>query len=139
FRALVRRTMAQAARAGVEETEQRLLRNAKRLGIGDQRILRIPPVRRAYAETAIESYRQGVQANVEEALMLGKRWPFRVDEIRFERVFLWHGEQDRIMPVAPVRQLAQAFPHCKPTFYADTGHLSTVVAHADDIVGALRV
>jgi len=139
FRALVRRTMAQAARAGVEETEQRLLRNAKRLGIGDQRILRIPPVRRAYAETAVESYRQGIQANVEEALLLGKRWPFRVEEITFERVFLWHGEQDRIMPIAPARQLAQALPRCQATFYPDTGHLSTVVAHADDIVGALHV
>jgi pimeloyl-ACP methyl ester carboxylesterase len=139
FRALVRRTMAQAARAGVEETEQRLLHNAKRLGIGDQRILRIPPVRRAYAETAVESYRQGVQANVEEALLLGKRWPFRIDKIRFERIYLWHGEQDRIMPMAPARQFAHAVPHCQATFYPDTGHLSTVVAHADDIVRALRV
>jgi pimeloyl-ACP methyl ester carboxylesterase len=138
FRALVSRTMAQAARLDVEETEQRLVRNAKRLGIGDQRVLRIPPVRRAYAETAVESYRQGIQANVEEALLLGKRWPFRVDEIAFERVFLWHGEQDQIMPIAPARQLAQALPHFQATFYPDTGHLSTVVAHADDIMRALR-
>jgi pimeloyl-ACP methyl ester carboxylesterase len=139
FWALVSRTMGQAARASVEETEQRLVGNAKRLGVGDQRILHIPTVRRAYAETAVESYRQGIQANVEEALLLGKRWSFRVDEIRFERIFLWHGEQDRIMPVAPAQQFAQALPHCQATFYPDTGHLSTVVAHADDIVGALRV
>jgi pimeloyl-ACP methyl ester carboxylesterase len=52
---------------------------------------------------------------------------------------LWHGEQDRIMSVAPARQLAQALPHCQATFYPDTGHLSTVVAHADDIMGALRI
>jgi pimeloyl-ACP methyl ester carboxylesterase len=137
FRALVRRTRAKASRSSVEETEQRLVHNAQRLGSGDQRILRIPPARRTYAETAVESYRQGVQANVEEALLLGRRWPFRVDEITFERIFLWHGEQDRIMPVAPARQFAQALPHCQTTFYPDTGHLSTVVAHADDIVGAL--
>ena len=135
--ALVSRTMARAARSNVEETEQRLVRNAKRLGIGDQRILRIPPVLRMYAETAVESYRQSIQANVEEALLLGKRWPFRVDGITFEHIFLWHGEQDRIMPIAPAREFAQALPHCRATFYADTGHLSTVVAHADDIVGGL--
>jgi pimeloyl-ACP methyl ester carboxylesterase len=139
FRAPVSRTMAHAARTGVEETEQQLVRNAKRLGVGDQSILLILPVQRTYAETAVESYRQGIQANVEEALLLGKRWPFRVDETRFDKIFLWHGEQDRIMPAAPARQLAQAFPHCQATFYADTGHLSTVVAHADDIIGALRV
>jgi pimeloyl-ACP methyl ester carboxylesterase len=138
FRALVSRTMAQAARSGVEQTEQRLLRNAKRLGTGDQRILRIAPIRRTYAETAVESYRQGIQANVEEALLLGKRWPFRVEEITFDRIFMWHGEQDRIMPVALAKELAQALPHCQATFYPDTGHLSTVVAHTDDIIGALR-
>jgi pimeloyl-ACP methyl ester carboxylesterase len=138
FRALVSRTMTQSARLNVTDTEERLLRNAKRLGKGDQRILRIPPVRRAYAETAVESYRQGIHANVEEALLFGKRWPFRVNEIAHERVFLWHGEQDQIMPIAPARQLAQALPHCQAAFYPDTGHLSTVVAHADDIVRALR-
>jgi pimeloyl-ACP methyl ester carboxylesterase len=137
FRALVRRTMAQAARSGIEETEQRLLRNAKRLGAGDQQILAAPQVRRIYAETAVESYRQGVQANVEEALLLAKRWPFQVNEITFARILLWHGEQDRIMPVAPAREFAQSLTHCQATFYPDTGHLSTVVAHADDILGAL--
>jgi pimeloyl-ACP methyl ester carboxylesterase len=138
FRALVRRTMGQAARSTVAETEQRLLRNAQRLGVGDHIILRQPEIRRIYAETAVESYRQGAQANVEEALILGKRWPFHVDEIRFDKIFLWHGEQDRIMPVAPARLFAQALPRCQAMFFPDTGHLSTVVAHADDIVGALR-
>jgi pimeloyl-ACP methyl ester carboxylesterase len=137
FRALVRRTMAKAARSTVAETELRLLRNAQRLGVGDHIIIRQPDIRRIYAETAVESYRQGIQANVEEALILGKRWPFHVDEIRFDKMFLWHGEQDRIMPVAPARLLAQALPLCQATFFPDTGHLSTVVAHADEIIGAL--
>jgi hypothetical protein len=43
------------------------------------------------------------------------------------------------MPVAPARQLVQALVHCQVTVYADTGHLSKVIAHVDDIVGALRV
>jgi pimeloyl-ACP methyl ester carboxylesterase len=137
FRALVRRTMATSARASVAETEQRLLRNSRRLGPGDQRALAHPQIRRLYAETAVESYRQGIQANVEEALMLGKRWPFVVEQLTFERIFLWHGEQDGIMPVMPARLFARALPQCQATFYPDTGHLSTVVTHADDIVGVL--
>jgi pimeloyl-ACP methyl ester carboxylesterase len=137
FRALVRRTMGQAARLGVAETEQRLLRNAKRLGAGDQQILALPQVRRIYAETAVESYRQGLSANVGEALLLAKRWTFRVDEIRYERLFLWHGEQDQIMPVAPARLLSQALRYAQATFYPDTGHLSTVVTHAKPILETL--
>jgi hypothetical protein len=137
FRALARRTMAKAARSTVVETENLLLRHAQRLGVGDQTILRQPEIRRIYAELAVESYRQGAQANVEEALILGKSWPFHVNEIRFDKILLWHGEQDRIMPVAPARLLAQALPRCQATFYPDTGHLSTVVTHAVDILGAL--
>jgi hypothetical protein len=70
---------------------------------------------------------------VEEALA------FSVEAIRVERLFLWHEEQDRIAPVAPVRLLAKAMPHCTATFYPDTGHLSTVVTHRPDMLRALRV
>jgi pimeloyl-ACP methyl ester carboxylesterase len=137
FRALVSRTMRTGARSSEADTERTLLRNVARLGAGDQQVVAIPEIRRIYAETAVESYRQGVQANVEDALMLAKRWPFRVEDIAFAPLFLWHGEQDRIMPVAPARLLAQALPQCQATFYPDTGHLCTVVTHAGDILRAL--
>jgi pimeloyl-ACP methyl ester carboxylesterase len=130
--------MAKAARSSVAATEQQLLRNAQRLGVGDWILLRQPEIRRMYAETAVESYQQGIQANVEEALLLAKRWPFPAEWITCARFFLWHGEQDRNMPVAPARRFARAFPQCQATFYADSGHISTVVAHADDIITSLR-
>jgi len=138
FRSLVRRTMRRGATSSEAETEQTLLRNAARLGMGDQGVLDIPEIRRIYAQTAVESYRQGLKANVEEALMLARRWEFRVEDIACERMFLWHGEQDRIMPIAPARLLAQALPHCTATYYPDTGHLSTVVTHADAILRTLN-
>jgi pimeloyl-ACP methyl ester carboxylesterase len=139
FRSLVRRTMRKGATSTEAETERALLRNGARLGAGDQRVLDLPEVRRTYARTAVESYRQGMRANVEEALLLAKRWGVRVEEITCERMFLWHGAQDRLMPVATARLLAQALPHCTATFYPDTGHLSTVVTHADEILSALAV
>lgn len=134
LRSLLRRTMRRGATSSVAETEQSLVRNGARLGAGDQSVLDIPEIRRIYAQTAVESYRQGMQANIEEAAMLARRWEFRVEDITFERIFLWHGEQDRIMPVAPARLLAQTLPQCQATFYPDTGHLSTVVKHARDIL-----
>lgn len=138
FRSVVRRTMRRGATSSEAETERTLLRNAARLGAGDQAVLGIPEIRGIYARTAVESYRQGMRANVEEALMLAKRWDFRAEDIAFEPMFLWHGEQDRIMPIAPARLLAQALPRCTATFYPETGHLSTVVKHASDILGRLR-
>jgi pimeloyl-ACP methyl ester carboxylesterase len=137
FRSLVRRTMRKGAAASEAQTEQTLVRNGARLGAGDQSSLARPDIRRIYAQTAVESYRQGMHANVEEALMLAKRWSFGIEDITFEQVYLWHGEQDRIMPVAPARLLAQALPHCSATFYPDTGHLSTIVTRGEAILRAL--
>jgi poly(3-hydroxyalkanoate) synthetase len=66
-------------------------------------------------------------------------WGFRVEEITFEKLFVWHGEQDRIMPVAPVRLLVQNLPHCMATFYPDEGHFSTLANHAQEILSTLSV
>ncbi len=57
--------------------------------------------------------------------------------ITFEPLFLWQGEQDRVMPAAAARLLAQALPHCTATFYPDEGHLSTLVNHVQEIWQAL--
>ncbi len=66
-------------------------------------------------------------------------WGFEVEAITFEKTFLWHGEQDRIVPVAAARLLSQALPHCTATFYPDEGHFSTLVNHAQDIWKALSI
>jgi pimeloyl-ACP methyl ester carboxylesterase len=64
-------------------------------------------------------------------------WGFDANQVQYERVFLWQGEDDRIMPVAAARLLAQAVPHCSATFYPSDGHFSTFVNHAAEIWGAL--
>ena len=113
--------------------EKFLVRFAARLGAADQQLLSHPEIRGQFAQAMAESFRQGAQGNLEVVLALAGSWGFQVEQVAFERVFLWHGEQDRIMPVAPARLLVQLLPHCTATFYPDEGHLSTVVHHAQDI------
>jgi len=141
FRALVRRTLSHGARANEANMEKTLTQNSARLGRGDQKAIADRRIRQIYAQTAVESYRQGkpgLEANVEEARLLATQWAFSVEDIAFTPIFLWHGVQDGIMPVGGARLLAQALPHCVATYYPDTGHLSTVVAHASDFLQALR-
>jgi poly(3-hydroxyalkanoate) synthetase len=85
-----------------------------------------------------ESFRQGESGNLETVLAEVLPWGFPVEQVTFEQLFLWHGEQDRLMPIAPARLLAQALPHCTATFYPDEGHFSIVVHHAQDILRQLR-
>lgn len=119
--------------------EKMLIRNGARLGAADDKLLRIPEIRKALARATAEGYRQGADASTKDGMVFAGPWGFQVEEITFEKVFLWQGKQDRVMPEALARLLAQALPHCTATFYPDEGHLSTFVNHAQDIWKALSV
>jgi len=127
---LVRLSMRQI---DVTSIEKRLIQNGTRLGAADQKLLEVPEIRRYLAQATAESFRQGVDANLQDGMIFTRPWGFQIEEITFERIFLWQGEQDRLMSVAPVRLLAQTLPHCTAVFYPDEGHLSTFVNHAQDI------
>jgi pimeloyl-ACP methyl ester carboxylesterase len=114
-------------------TEKYLARYAARLGEADQQLLSDPEVRRQIAQVMAESFRQGARGNLEVVLSEIRPWGFQVEQIALKKVFLWHGEQDRIAPVAPVRLLAGLLPHCTATFYPDEGHFSTMAHHAQNI------
>jgi pimeloyl-ACP methyl ester carboxylesterase len=136
-RLFVRLSMRAVASAGEADLETYLVRSAAQLGAADQRVLGDSKIRRLFAQAVVESYRQGLQANLEQAITFVKPWGFAIEGITFANVYLWHGEQDRIIPVGPARLLAQALPHCTATFYRDDGHLSTLANHADAILGRL--
>jgi len=119
--------------------EQKLVRAGMRLGEADHQVLSIPEIRKAFAQATAESFRQAADASTKDGLVYSRPWGFQVEAITFENLFLWQGEQDRVMPAAAARHLSQALPHCTATFYPDEGHLSTFVNHAPDIWKALSV
>ncbi len=113
--------------------EKKLVRAGMRLGAADYQLLSIPEIRKAFAQATAESFRQAADAGTKDGLVYSRPWGFQVEAITFENVFLWQGEQDRVMSAAAARLMAQALPHCTATFYPDEGHLSTFVNHAQDI------
>ena len=50
---------------------------------------------------------------------------------------LWHGGQDRNVPVAASRYLARTLPSGRATFYANDAHLSVPLNHQAEILAAL--
>lgn len=103
----------------------------------DRAVLRDQGIRAALARAFAESRRQGAQAVRREALNEVLHWGFAIEDIPFEGIFLWHGEQDRLTPVAASRLLARGLPHCRATFYPDDGHFSTPIVHAEEVFTAL--
>jgi pimeloyl-ACP methyl ester carboxylesterase len=118
-------------------TARYLARYASRLGPADQALLADTATRTAVARAMAESFRQGSAGNLETVQLEIRPWGFQPAQVTFERVYLWHGEQDRIAPVAAARLLARALPHCTATIYPADGHFSTVARHAQEIWRAL--
>lgn len=118
--------------------EKRLVRAGARLGPADQRVLADDGIRKAFAQATTESLRQARDAATQDGIVYSRPWGFQVEAIKGPHVFLWQGEQDRVMPTAAARLLVQALPQCTATFYPQDGHLSTFVNHAPEIWKALR-
>jgi pimeloyl-ACP methyl ester carboxylesterase len=113
--------------------EKKLVSASSLLGEADQRVLGRPEIRKAFAQANAECFRQAPDAATKDGIVYSRPWGFQVENITCEQVFLWQGEQDRVMPAAAAHLLAEALPHCTATFYPNEGHLSTFVDHAQDI------
>lgn len=104
----------------------------------DKIALELPRVRRAYLQTILEAQRHGPRgAQHDTGLMVGA-WDFRPQDIAMP-VYLWHGTEDRDIPLAMGRYVAHTIPNCTATFSAGEGHLSLWLNHAEDILRALTV
>jgi pimeloyl-ACP methyl ester carboxylesterase len=89
-----------------------------------------------YAETA-EAFRQRAKGPAHDFRLYTQPWGFRLEEIEFGEVHLWHGELDASAPVAMGQTIAARIPRCKATFYPDDAHISTGINHLGEILQAL--
>jgi pimeloyl-ACP methyl ester carboxylesterase len=117
--------------------EKKLISASARLGEADRQLLRRLEIRKAFAQATAECIRQAADAATIDGIVYSMPWGFQVETLTFEKLFLWQGEQDTVMPTVAARLLAEALPHCTATFYPNEGHLSTFVNHAQDIWKAL--
>jgi pimeloyl-ACP methyl ester carboxylesterase len=101
----------------------------------DADVFRRPGMRDFFATDAREAFRQGSRGYAEDQALMARPWGFRLEEIRVP-VRLYHGEEDRNVPVAMGRRVAALIPDCKAVFYAGEGHLA-FVPHAAEIFSAL--
>ena len=114
----------------------RMLRIAEWLGGEDLRLMKDPAQLELLARTMLETGRQDGAGNRSEIERLVKPWGFNIRKINTQ-IFLFHGEEDRIMHAGPLRRMAKALTHCRTVFYPGEGHFSVLVNRADEILGAL--
>jgi pimeloyl-ACP methyl ester carboxylesterase len=77
---------------------------------------------------------QGAEAAALEGRLYASPWGFRLEEVAFNPIYLWHGEKDVNVPIGMARAAASQLAHCQASFYPDEAHLSLPVNHAEEIL-----
>ncbi len=102
----------------------------------DRRVLERPEVRAIATEMFQGAVRQGAVGWVDDALRLGRPWPFRLDlivaDVRFH-----HGEDDTNAPPQHAKELAERIPGSRLRLYPGEGHISILDNPIKEIVETL--
>lgn len=103
----------------------------------DRATLNDPWVRQIFGREFREGFRSGAGAAA-DACIYGADWDLDFAAIR-QRVYLWHGEDDVIVPVSMARWIAERIPDVRATYYPGEGHFSIVVNQLPEVLEVLRV
>jgi pimeloyl-ACP methyl ester carboxylesterase len=77
----------------------------------------------AVVQSFVEALRQGPDGVVDDYRIPAEAWGFDLAEVR-GKVDLWHGDADRVVPLARAEDLATALPHATLHRLAGQGHIS---------------
>jgi pimeloyl-ACP methyl ester carboxylesterase len=96
-----------------------------------------PEIAELMAASLTEAFRQGARGAAQEGTILGAPWGFKVEDVRFPDMHLWHGALDREVPIAMGQAVAARLVGTKPVYYPGDGHISLIVNHSEEIMSAL--
>jgi pimeloyl-ACP methyl ester carboxylesterase len=84
-----------------------------------------------------EPFAQGVDATVLEAdLLSAPDWGFKLEEVDFDPVRIWHGAKDSNAPIVAIRYLADRVPHSILREYENDTHY-TMAPRLEDALAEL--
>lgn len=120
-----------------EKTKKALAKMARNMVEPDRQCLLTSQIGEYLTASTVEAFRQGVKGAAYEGALYGRSWGFRLEDIAFNPLYLWHGGLDKNVPAAMGRAVAERLSGCKATYYPDDGHLSVIVNHREEILTAL--
>lgn len=104
----------------------------------DRKSLLASEIRDLWVASMVEAFRQGARGLTYDTLLgEGRPWGFKLEDIAFPSIYLWHGELDQDVPVVMGQAVAERLPYCKATYYPEEGHVSLIVNHREEIVTTL--
>jgi pimeloyl-ACP methyl ester carboxylesterase len=121
-----------------EQARKLLINTAKNWIEPDRKALQVSGVDEIMASSLVEALYQGAKGAAYDGVLLGRDWGFKIEDITFPSIFLWHGELDNQVPISMGRSVEEKLHKCHATYYPNEGHISLIVNHARDIINAIR-
>jgi pimeloyl-ACP methyl ester carboxylesterase len=87
----------------------------------ERQVLAQPTVHESFRLELGEAFRQGLDGWGWDSWLLARPWGFRLEDIAVP-AYVWHGEQDSLVPPAAGHYLAQAIPNCRAVFFPEEEH-----------------
>jgi pimeloyl-ACP methyl ester carboxylesterase len=103
----------------------------------DVRCLDDPVLRQQCIEAAREAFRQSGYEIAAEAGMYARDWGFRLQDVEFEPIVIWHGALDDAAPIKMVRKAAELLPGATLKVFEDEAHFSVGALHVEEVFEAL--
>lgn len=85
---------------------------------------------------AFEGFAQGARGMVQEAQLLTGDWGFRLEDVQFDKIQLWHGTLDQQSPIRMVRYIAERLPHAELLEFEGVDHFK-MAYHLEEILSGL--
>jgi len=75
-----------------------------------------------YIDHLQEAFKNGAEGHIADMRILAGTWDIPFENIQCP-IYIWHGEEDTLSPIAGAKAFAKWLPNTKPHFIPEAGHL----------------
>jgi pimeloyl-ACP methyl ester carboxylesterase len=123
--------------AMLEEDPDKFKANmSKNLPAPDMEVHNIPLFGDNMMNTMKTGLEYGNEGAIQDARIYKKKWGFELNNINTE-IMLWHGVQDKNVPIETAGYVAENLQNCEYKFFNGEAHLSLIYNHTEDILSSL--
>ncbi len=103
----------------------------------DRKTVSLPSVIEVLAISLVEALKPGTWGTAYDGVLVDQSWGFKLKEIAFPSIYLWHGELDQEVSIRTIRALVGQLAHCQASYLPGEGHISLLINHAGEILKSL--
>ena len=104
----------------------------------DKKLIQDKRMKRELIKPFRESYRQGSKGVARDGVLaFAKPWGFKLKDVGYFPIYLWHGEKDKGIPAEIARKVDKKLKNSKLTLFPNEGHISIIFNRFEEIAKEL--